>query len=299
MYISSKADRALRIAQEASPLGRGRVFWVRSTVGSDANPGTDPDAPLATIDAARALCTADRGDIIYVMQGHAENIANATDLVCSVAGVSVIGLGEGNQVPALTLTTAAAATISITAASVALRNVRIIGGYAGGVNAAITLGGGADGAVLDGLVLEENTSNMEFLIGISIAADCDDVTISNCYHDSTSGDQTSIISALGAANRLRLLNNILFGNCVAAAVKLDVAASTSIQIEGNRVSNFDTDAGLGIAIHDSSTGWIHDNYVMNYKDTVVGLSGAGMSYGRNFYSNTVNKSCRITPAEDT
>jgi hypothetical protein len=55
------------------------ILYVSSThaLASDHNDGTSPDAPLATIAAAVALCTANRGDTIYVAPGHAETVVAA------------------------------------------------------------------------------------------------------------------------------------------------------------------------------------------------------------------------------
>ena len=87
----------------------GNVFFVDS--GSTArgdNPakGQAPDTPFSTIDFAVGRCTANNGDIIFVMPGHAEDISAATSLVMDVAGVRIIGMGIGRSRPVLTYTVA-------------------------------------------------------------------------------------------------------------------------------------------------------------------------------------------------
>ncbi len=73
----------------------GSIFFVHSGTGTDAaGGGQNPDAPVATLDYAVGLCTADKGDVIYVMPGHNEDLANA-QIDLDVAGISVIGLGQG------------------------------------------------------------------------------------------------------------------------------------------------------------------------------------------------------------
>jgi hypothetical protein len=99
------------------PPGANCVF-VHSGRGNDGNTGLDALKPLATADAAVGKCLAGQGDTIVCLPGHAENLAGATSFVCDVAGIQIIGLGEGNLLPTFT-TTAAAGTISITAANVA------------------------------------------------------------------------------------------------------------------------------------------------------------------------------------
>src|SRR4051812_2686908 len=75
--------------------------------GSDGNSGLTPAQPLATVAKALTLVTANNDDVIYVMQGHAENIASASAIACSVAGVSIVGLGNGNLRPTFTWKTIA------------------------------------------------------------------------------------------------------------------------------------------------------------------------------------------------
>lgn len=82
----------------------GKVFWVNnSTVlpdqgigGSDGHAGTYLQ-PYSTIDFAIGRCKADRGDVIYVMPGHVEDITAAESIDLDVAGVSIIGLGRGDK----------------------------------------------------------------------------------------------------------------------------------------------------------------------------------------------------------
>jgi len=53
--------------------------------------------------------------------------------------------------------------------------------------------------------------------------------------------------------------------------------------------NTDTSAGLGIAAHNSTTGFVDNVVTVNLKDTVKGVTGTGLSIGPNVrYSNAVN-----------
>jgi hypothetical protein len=59
-------------------------------------------------------------------------------------------------------------------------------------------------------------------------------------------------------------------------------------IKDNLCINIDTGAGLGIAFHNSSTGFVEGNRVMGAKAGVVGITGTGLTYGENQYANAVN-----------
>ena len=116
-------------AIEDSSLTTGSRFYVHATTGTDAaGYGTSPDAPVASLDYAVALCTSAKGDIIYLMPGHAET---TTAIALDVIGVKVIGLGWGRNRPTLTATTGASNLIDVSVASVVLQNVRLVGAASG------------------------------------------------------------------------------------------------------------------------------------------------------------------------
>jgi hypothetical protein len=79
----------------------GNVFWVDSNGGSDNGNGTF-SRPFATIDYAVGRCTADNADIIMVKAGHTEDIAAASGIDLDVAGISIVGLGNGRNRPTIT-----------------------------------------------------------------------------------------------------------------------------------------------------------------------------------------------------
>ena len=70
----------------------GDEYYVCSTNGADSagNYGTTYKKPFATVNYAYDQCTADQGDIIYILPGHAETIDAATDIVMDLAGITVI-----------------------------------------------------------------------------------------------------------------------------------------------------------------------------------------------------------------
>lgn len=149
----------------------GDVWFVDSTNAAATDSvgyGQNPDKPLATLDYAIGLCTASKGDVIYVMPGHAETITSA--VTCDVAGVSIIGLGRGRIKPAFT-GSGAIDVFTITAASVHLRNVRIVGASAN-VTALVNVAG-ADVELID-LVLEPAETP---LMSITVASGANRLTI--------------------------------------------------------------------------------------------------------------------------
>lgn len=279
------------------PATMGRYVFVHSGRGSDNNQGLTKDDPMATIDGAIGRCTADAGDVILVLPGHAETISGASSLVADIAGVHIFGLGKGSLRPTLTFS-ATASIISVTAANVTLENLLIVGNV-DNIVTGISLGANADGTVLRNIEMRDGASNKEFLIGIAIAAGCDDVLIDGLRFCGLAGGATGCIEAAGAANRFRLLRSYIRGQFSSQMVDLTVAASTDVEVGWNTLINIETGAGLGVAAHNSTTGFVHDNRIANLKDTVVGLSGTGLAYAENYLTNALNASGIILPAVDS
>lgn len=277
------------------PPTTGSVFFVHSS-GSNGNDGKSPDAPVATIDYAVGLCTANKGDLIIVMPGHAEAVTS-TSLAVDVAGISIIGLGRGSLRPTLTFS-ATSSIITVSATNCLLQNLVLVGNV-DNIVTGISLTATADGAILRDIEMKDGAANKEFLVGIAIAAACDDVTIEGFRFYGLAGGATGAIEAAGAANRFKLLRSYIRGQFSSQTVDLAAAASTDIEIGWNTIINIDTGAGLGVVAHASSTGFAHDNRITNLKDTVAGISGAGLAFAENYCSNALNASGIIVPAVDS
>ncbi len=101
----------------------GNVFWVDSGSGADTGKGTH-NQPFATIDYAVGRCTANNGDIIIVKAGHTESVVTDGGLTVDVGGVSIIGLGEGDNRPLIQIGTLAAAAAIISADGCVVENMR-------------------------------------------------------------------------------------------------------------------------------------------------------------------------------
>ena len=105
----------------------GKVFWVDSNAGANLGKGTF-DRPFDTIDYAVGRCAASKGDIIMVKAGHVETITAAAGLALDVAGITLIGLGNGTNRPQINYTTAAGADMDVDAANITMSNFRFTGG---------------------------------------------------------------------------------------------------------------------------------------------------------------------------
>lgn len=146
----------------------------------DTEHGHSLQKPLATIDYAVGLTTANSDDIILVAPGHAEPVNSATALAIDVAGVRVIGLGEGARRPTITvgLASTAGCTINMSGANTTLKNFNIII-TAVDVDSIILVN--ATGVTLEDLNIIQTITSYEAANAIedSAANSCDDLTIRN------------------------------------------------------------------------------------------------------------------------
>lgn len=277
----------------------GNIYFVDSATGSDASGyGISPDAPTATIDYAVGLCDANKGDRIYVMPGHAETISGATSLVVDVAGIEIIGIGDYGKAPLLTYT-AAASTISVTAANCLIQNIRCYSDYTNGVTAGISVGAAADGLRLKNIRMEEAANTKEFLIGISVAATCHDVEVDGFeFFGVTGGTDSQCIKFAGASNFSKVTNFKIYGDFSGAPIDALTAASTYITIGNGVIVNDDAASGLSVSVHASTTGMMHDLRILQAKDT-VGPAGAAMAYAEVYVSNAAGSQGILKPAADS
>lgn len=142
--------------------------------------GPDPDGRTryaATITATLALCTASAGDVIYVLPGHTEVITGAAGIVANVAGVSIIGLGNGSLMPTISFTTAIGAQMTVTAANVTFQNIKFSIGF-DAVTAMISVTG-AYVSFLD-CEFQTNTGAFGTVLGILTAATATGLNIQRC-----------------------------------------------------------------------------------------------------------------------
>lgn len=289
--FSAVTVRGVPLAQ-AHP---GKVFWVSNAstlltgqkAGSDGNSGTF-DAPFSTLDYAIGRCTANRGDIIFVKPGHAENFASATAIALDVAGVAVVGLGSGSNRPTFTATTATTATLGVSAANITMQNCRISANFADIVSAFTVT---ADDFTLDNCEIVATATNMNFLHVIDTGTtdgSADGLTVTNClWHEP---DAATLAFALVDSTNARW--NISDNVIVTGHATVDVAAlftiATGKNLTGLRVlrnqiditGNASTATGVLITTDGTAgTGIIAYNNLKHLDATTEILITATHTYG--------------------
>lgn len=183
---------------------KGSTFYVNSATGvDDVNHGDKWSTPFATLDYAIGSCTANNGDLILLAPNHAETITGAGGIACDVAGVTIIGLGHGKQVPRFLMDGGTAVTLTVTAADVTIQNVEFAAGHADIVTC-IDLD--ATDFRMEGCSFFDNTSAENFLAIITAGSTtdnvCDGLTLLNNYVYSPDAAATNFIALTGDCDRL-------------------------------------------------------------------------------------------------
>lgn len=196
----------------------GNIFFVDSGSGTDGTSyGRSPDTPFATIDYAVGQCTASQGDVIYVMPGHAEVVIAAGGLDLDVAGISIIGLGNGTLQPTVTLTTADTADVDVDAANILVENIHFRSGFADIVSC---IDVNATNCTIRGCKFTEAADNQNFLICIlgAAAAASDGLIVEDCYCIQDDATNTHFVSLPGTSKGVIIRRNIIIGDFGTAAI---------------------------------------------------------------------------------
>ena len=212
----------------------GKVFWVNNSgvlpaggIGaSDGNDGTYL-RPFSTLDYAIGRCTASRGDIIMLMPGHIEAVTS-TSIALDVAGVAIVGLGEGDLRPKFNFG-ATTSTISISAANCSLKNLVLVSTI-DNVVAGITLAAGADGLTLD-IETRDTSAAIEFISALVTVSTADNLVAKMRHRGFVAGNaMTRYIDLVGC--RDAIIDVDFFGIASTAVVDMRTTACNNIQVSG-------------------------------------------------------------------
>jgi hypothetical protein len=203
----------------------GRAIWVDSVNGTNGDGSYQQ--PYTSIANALVYCVADRGDIILCKSGHAEAISAAGGLTIGVAGVSIVGMGQGADRPKFTFGTAAAASILISAKNVSIENVIGLSGLDQLTKPFDVTG---DDCYLD-IEWQDTADNVEAVLAVR-AVGVNRLTAKVKHLGRTGGSHaTTIVQLNGVATADIALN--AYGKYSTAAVNFVTAACTNVKVSGD------------------------------------------------------------------
>ena len=253
----------------------GKVFWVsNSTVmlpnqktGSNSNDGSF-NAPFATLDYAIGKCTADRGDIIFLKPGHAETLTS-TSVAADVAGIAIVGLGQGANRPTFNAN-ATASKFAISGANTLVHNLLFTGGF-DAVVSMITVS--AADVILSKIEIRDVTG--EIVVGLLTTADANRLQVDGFIYDGAVGDGATAAIAIVGGDRIEIQNFSLDGDFSVAAIDVRTTATTRLWIHDGVFYN--RDAAVDTVVKDTitaSTGNIGPNLLINLEEHAANITEA-------------------------
>ena len=278
-------------------IGTGKIFYVDSNVTNEGD-GFNWLNAKDTIDEAMNLCTASRGDRIYVAQGHAETTA-ATLVACDVIGVTIIGIGSGTLTPALTLTHADAIAFLVTAADVTISNIYIDATGADSVDTPIDIG--AKRCTLDNIemLMADGTGQADNGVTTSGAANAADyLTITNCRFISPDAGANEAILLEEVEEGVIISDCYIYGDFVVAPIHNPTGKIlTNLLIKKCLLKN-DQTGDFALELVSACTGMLVENYY--HSDAAATAVDPGSCFSFECYGiDAVDESAFVRPAVGT
>ena len=245
---------------EDNSLSTGDRFFVDSgsaTKADSVGAGQNPDKPFATLDFAVSQCAANNGDIIYAMPGHAEVVSAAAGLDLDVAGITIIGLGDGASTPTVTLGTANTADVDIDAANITVENIHFVGNF---LDIVAGIDVNADDFTLKNCRFTDTATNLNVKIWIQpgSANVSDRLKIIDCSCICKGANNTHFINMSAAQDGMVIQGNRLMGNWETMCIG-GTGVVTYCSILNNTIFNEVTDADHCIVMASTSTGVMAGN----------------------------------------
>jgi hypothetical protein len=247
----------------------GKSFWVNnSTVlapggvgGSNGNDGSYL-RPFQTLDYAIGKCSANRGDVIYLMPGHSEAIGAAAAVDFDVAGITVIGLGKGSKQSQLRWT-AAAGTMHIDEVNITLINLRLTAAAAD-----VTAGINCDknDFRLIGCRIDEEATDENWVIVCNIADGVDNVEMIECTYHGNDASNDTVLQFAGTHENC-VVKDCRFTHSTAQAAAAGFITSATQMINFTLQDNFfhtetAAAASAGVVLANATnTGWAIRNMI--------------------------------------
>lgn len=254
----------------------GNIWFVDSgatTTGSNAaGYGQNPDKPFRTLDYAIGAATANNGDHIFLMPGHAETLTTAGAVAIDQAGLTIIGLGEGAARPTFTFTsTDNTASILITAASTKIKNILGICG-----DDALTNPFHVQAADCELDITWRDPTDVEAATCILTTASADRIKINLKYEGYTGGNAcVSPIQLIGVNEGDITVD--FYGKASTAVIDMNTTLSSGIRIRGYFYNSGTTDMTKNVTANVGSCLWFVEGYDGAAGQKFSGGSGAAVA----------------------
>ena len=258
----------------------GTVWWVDAS-GAQIGDGKF-NRPFATIDTA--INHASAGDTILVKAGHTETITAAAGIDADVAGISIIGLGQGRRRPTISFTTADTADIDIDAANITIQNM--VFDLDGVASLAAPIDVNAADFTLQGCEFIQSDATNQCLNVVASATAADRMRIVGNTFRSTTAGAVSAISLVGTEDGVEIIGNHFSGDWSTAAISNATGnVLTNLKIEDNYIKN-DNAGDWAIELVSACTGVIRNNDVATDAIATAVDWGSCSAFGNKYFDTS-------------
>lgn len=291
-------------------VGPSAANWYADLIGAYGPDESGGNRAFATLTAclADANVVASRGDVIFLLPGFTQTISSATAITISLAGIKIVGIGDGNLRPKITIDTANTSTINVTANGVSFTNVVFVANFLA-IASLFTLTTATDFQLMN-CEFRDTSSVLNFLSIVTTdttSNDADGLLIDSCkmFLLATSG-AVNLVTPLGTNNRWKINNCYYASPTTNAGAMIPIAAGkilTNLILTNNYfnlVNATGTATGYIITTNGSTnTGFIDNNMDHALPTTpLMVTASSGFVYGNNFHSDQADTSGYLLPVAD-
>jgi hypothetical protein len=250
----------------------GDLWFVDSNAtgaGATTNHGYSPEAPFSTLSYAFSSDLVGSGDTVYLMPSHAETVSGAGTITMDIAGVKVIGLGQGGIRPTFTFS-AAAATWLITAASCSVDNILCTVSGVTDVVAGITVT--AADVTLTNIEAREGGATAQFVDFLILGAGSTRAKIKGFKFAGAAGDASvQAISVTSAVADVHIEDVWIYGTHTGGSI-VTSAANLNMLIKGAYMYNLSAAQDGGVVLNAGTTGLVINTYTFGASHDANGFN---------------------------
>lgn len=244
---------------------------LRDVFQYNADPVNGDVLMFTTLDSAVGAMRANIGDKVKIAPGHTETLSAAAAIALDVVGITVEGLGSGAARPTLTFGTSTAASLTISAASVKLKNIIGVSAIDGLLNPFNITG---DDVEID-VEWQDASSTVEATRAI-LATGADRLKANLVYRGFTAGNAVvNGIRLVGCAGADIYID--AYGVNTTAWVEMLTTASTNVKVKGVMYTSGISDLTRDVVDTVGGSTWSANIFDASFGGMVIGGSAAALA----------------------
>ena len=270
-------------------VGPSSANWYGEFVGAYGPDVDGGNRAFATLTAAIAdsNVVASRGDFLIVLPGYTQTMTAAGTVTVSKAGLTILGVGEGNLRPTISYSTSTAASFDVTAANVAIDNLIFtmtgIDALTAGINVS------AAGVTFRNCRIVNASASAQATLCLLTTAAADRFKFVNSEVTGTTDAGTTTAIRLVGGDSAVIENSTFFGAYGAGngAIENITTACTNLKLLRNFINNATAASTKAITAIAGTTGMFSENKMQILSGTAP-ITAAGASWaGANYYAATI------------